>query len=346
MGIKDLNWQNSKQTIQMHHNYSKVSVQQPDENNFGINLNFNSNEKNEETSNFDQTEDLDQIKSHNSNQFEYFNENNYGQNKNSFGQNENIESFEENPQKTIKTIIKTTSTAKVIQTINTKNAREVSNLPLDHQRIRINPNVDEYRVQEIREPKKLVLRQHRKIPEIYNSCPEGASGQFAYKLSCHQFLNCWKGRGFVQNCAPGTLFNPLTSECDYADKVSCVRGLGRNSFQHEKSAALKQVKCPESYVGIIPDYSDCSKFINCNNGIEYLMDCPPDTLFDVKKNMCDFPNRATCVFKEDETENFDYGNLIDVRMQPGKFQKYSIGNGREGRVKGHYIFREDPSKLT
>lgn len=63
-----------------------------------------------------------------------------------------------------------------------------------------------------------------KTIEVYEKCPEGATGSFVYHLSCNQFLNCWKGRGEVQNCAPGTLFNPKTLECDFPEKVECFTG--------------------------------------------------------------------------------------------------------------------------
>jgi hypothetical protein len=55
------------------------------------------------------------------------------------------------------------------------------------------------------------------------NCPPGATGQFAYRPDCRQFLNCWKGRGLVQFCAPGTLFNPATLECDFPSKVKCLQ---------------------------------------------------------------------------------------------------------------------------
>ena len=53
-------------------------------------------------------------------------------------------------------------------------------------------------------------------------CPPGATGQFVYRPDCRRFLNCWKGRGLTQVCAPGTLFNPETLQCDFPSKVKCL----------------------------------------------------------------------------------------------------------------------------
>ncbi|XP_018318608.1 uncharacterized protein LOC108732347 [Agrilus planipennis] len=137
----------------------------------------------------------------------------------------------------------------------------------------------------------------KKAPVPYNKCPKMASGQFVYALSCNQFLNCWKGRGFVQNCAPGTMFNPMTLECDFAHKVKCISGPRTTEMleNNRKSKSEKlEITCPPDFNGFIPHHTDCSKFINCVNGSEDIRDCPPGTLYSTKINNCDHPHNANC----------------------------------------------------
>nr|CAI5829392.1 unnamed protein product [Callosobruchus analis] len=144
--------------------------------------------------------------------------------------------------------------------------------------------------------------------EVYENCPPDSTGQFVYHLSCNQFLNCWKGRGNVQNCAPGTLFNPKTLECDYPEKVECVTGPRQNTIAKTRSAkSISQPKCPEDFTGLIPNYTDCSKFINCNNGQSMSQDCPPGTLFDMNRNLCDFPQNAVCFNGQNEIQSGNEG---------------------------------------
>lgn len=133
--------------------------------------------------------------------------------------------------------------------------------------------------------------------EIRSGCPKGATGQFVDELSCHRFLNCWKGRGHLQNCAPGTLFNPATLECDHAGKVRCVTGPRQSVLLHHREQLTEETQpgCPGGFSGIIPHYTECSKFISCDRGVGHVMDCPPSTLFDVDSNTCDYPSRARCV---------------------------------------------------
>ncbi|XP_049832899.1 serine protease svh-1-like isoform X1 [Schistocerca gregaria] len=163
-------------------------------------------------------------------------------------------------------------------------------------------------------------------------CPHKATGQFPYKADCRRFVNCWKGRAFIQVCAPGTLFNPETLECDFPGKVKCLK------YQHDAGSAyysdtlfLKEkipanrtvsvesgsvlpttknktkVQAPHSTTtiniegcskiksgGIVPHPNNCKKFLNCWNGRAFVQDCPPGTLFDSEKNQCDFAYLVKC----------------------------------------------------
>lgn len=207
-----------------------------------------------------------------------------------------------------------------------------------------NPNDEEY------SHSNLVVKK-TKI-QIYSQCPQNATGQFVYELSCSQFLNCWKGRGIVQNCAPGTLFNPKTLECDYIEKVHCVTGPRKSMLirNHEDLTAENQASCPEGFSGLIPHYTDCSKFINCNNGAENIMDCAPGTLFDSRTNTCDYPEKAICVnskranngapdgYSSPYYTNTGTSSGYTDQHQPGSHQNFQIlsnGYNQESYYKGN-----------
>lgn len=52
-------------------------------------------------------------------------------------------------------------------------------------------------------------------------CSEGMSGLNEHPSRCDQFLNCDGGSTIVQDCAPGTLFNPIVKICDFPNNVMC-----------------------------------------------------------------------------------------------------------------------------
>lgn len=166
------------------------------------------------------------------------------------------------------------------------------------------PNISE---QDEHTTKRPVFKRKTELIEVYSKCPPKVTGQFVYAMSCNQYLNCWKGRGTVQNCAAGTLFNPKTLSCDFPNKVECITGPKYNSVRQRSISQpksfdqstnhiteVKQISCPEGFSGLIPNYTDCSKFISCNQGQQFSMDCPAGTLFNINQNVCDFPYKTTC----------------------------------------------------
>lgn len=52
------------------------------------------------------------------------------------------------------------------------------------------------------------------------TCPK-PNGLFPHDEDCNRFINCWRGTPHIQRCAPGTLFNQASGECDHAHKVIC-----------------------------------------------------------------------------------------------------------------------------
>lgn len=61
--------------------------------------------------------------------------------------------------------------------------------------------------------------------------------------------------------------------------------------------SLAQEACPPIGVVLLP-HPDCSKYVVCDEGLDSLMDCPPDLYFNPKDEIgyCDFPeNVEECV---------------------------------------------------
>lgn len=136
-------------------------------------------------------------------------------------------------------------------------------------------------------------------------------------MDCRQFLNCWKGIGTIQSCAPGTLFNSITNECDHPAKVKCYMygeltaeeppavetsnryvqnnridlfATPQNSLRTNAEASICQ-----TYVhGLYAHPTDCAKYINCANSIEYIQDCGPGTVFNPLLKVCDWPYNVDC----------------------------------------------------
>lgn len=184
------------------------------------------------------------------------------------------------------------------------------------------------------------------------TCPPETNGQFPYAMDCRQFLNCWNGRGTIQSCAPGTLFNPRSLECDHPSKVKCKSfdEFAKPSYtaqytREEKEVPTygqplpssttwsssgqqgqqRRVQCHSDAIGLYAHPSDCTKFLNCNHGQTVIQDCGPGTAFNSITKVCDWPQNVDCGSRalspdgsiegsDDHTEIHHGEGMIDQRF--------------------------------
>lgn len=179
------------------------------------------------------------------------------------------------------------------------------------------------------------------ITDYYTGCPSGHTGQLPYAYDCRRFLNCWKGRGHIQTCSVGTVFNPETLECDRPDKVKCGAGLltqphttstttlhgqqpqagsggNRGGRYIDATTDSVDILCPPGSQGLEPHPSDCTKFINCANGNVHIQDCGPGTAFSIPMKVCDFKDKVDCSGRGGSTTvTSNAGNTAAVNVRQG-----------------------------
>ncbi|KAI9565819.1 hypothetical protein GHT06_009614 [Daphnia sinensis] len=51
--------------------------------------------------------------------------------------------------------------------------------------------------------------------------------------------------------------------------------------------------CPAD--GVYPNYHNCTTFITCSNGLQYVMPCPEGLIWNVNTSECDWPYNTECV---------------------------------------------------
>lgn len=197
-------------------------------------------------------------------------------------------------------------------------------------------------------------------------CPPGETGQFPYLMDCRQYLNCWKGRGYIQSCSPGTLFNPETFECDHPSKVVCAsmdKPRSDINLRYTKTSAkltdaqprqynnrpsyesIENPVCPSGESGLFPHPFDCTKFLNCANGITHIQDCGPGTAFNPNIKNCDWPQNVDCESRNSDQKNEYTGEgTIEARNIEEIFQgsaTKNVANNREHRVNDGLTWNEE-----
>ena len=71
-------------------------------------------------------------------------------------------------------------------------------------------------------PERQTKGSSKSSASVSSLCPgNDYSGLHPFPSNCGKFVNCWKGRAFVQDCAPGTEFNAKSLQCDFPAKADC-----------------------------------------------------------------------------------------------------------------------------
>lgn len=70
--------------------------------------------------------------------------------------------------------------------------------------------------------------------------------------------------------------------------------IGASSY---KVSTRRNIECP-AVDGVFPVYleheSDCRLFYECSNGVKHLLSCPQTLYFNIKINVCDYPENVSC----------------------------------------------------
>lgn len=155
-------------------------------------------------------------------------------------------------------------------------------------------------------------------------CPTDFTGLVAYAFDCRQFLNCWHGRGSVQSCPPGTMFNPRNLECDHPSKVKCQPFDGfaqqsRRSPAYGRSQRQQQsIQCEQGASGLFAHPYDCTKFLNCDHGRTFIQECGPGTMFNDLFKVCDWPHKVDCGDRSATGENLEEPRQEEVHYGEGQ----------------------------
>jgi Chitin binding Peritrophin-A domain len=120
-----------------------------------------------------------------------------------------------------------------------------------------------------------------------------------------------KGRGQVKSCEPSKRFNRKTNKCDWMANVQCHetaegRALSQRFTTREPEDydtvnvedVGPRVECERGASGLFEHPYDCSKFVNCANGVTYIQDCGRGTVYNPMLKACDWPHHVNC---EDRT---------------------------------------------
>ncbi|XP_055595390.1 peritrophin-44-like [Uranotaenia lowii] len=118
-------------------------------------------------------------------------------------------------------------------------------------------------------------------PEVRKSKREGPFF-VPIEHECRKFGVCSGDVGFLAECAPGMMFDPVSRQCDVEANVNCQQSVCPNNINPNEPT-------------FVHDPFDCSAYYICMNREPLLRDtCLGDLLFNRELRTCDLPENVEC----------------------------------------------------
>ncbi|XP_072935189.1 uncharacterized protein [Epargyreus clarus] len=111
----------------------------------------------------------------------------------------------------------------------------------------------------------------------------GRRAQIPSPNLCSNYLNCWDGWAFEQECPAGLLFS-VEGYCDYPYKVDC---------QNRRLKDTPQPKCVNDFESFRNE-TNCNEFFVCVHSVPVRFKCPADLAYSQRLGVCDYPFRVEC----------------------------------------------------
>ncbi|CAH2243775.1 jg12690 [Pararge aegeria aegeria] len=134
--------------------------------------------------------------------------------------------------------------------------------------------------------KLLILTYKDPLVEVNPLC-SGRRAQIPSTNLCSNFLNCWDGWAFEQECPAGLMFS-TEGYCDYPQNVNC------NNRKVKEPVSPMCSKEFEAFRNKV----DCSEFFVCVNSLPVRFKCPADLAYSEVLGICDYPGRVACNFTQ------------------------------------------------
>ncbi|XP_063710069.1 uncharacterized protein LOC134838461 [Culicoides brevitarsis] len=106
--------------------------------------------------------------------------------------------------------------------------------------------------------------------------------------NCSKFLNCNNGISFAGDCPADLYFNPVSSQCDYKENVSC------HVQEIPEEDEKEDVECPETGVAFVASKIQCDWYYICMQGTPSRMICAEGMHFSETESRCESESTANC----------------------------------------------------
>ncbi|XP_063917514.1 probable chitinase 10 isoform X3 [Zophobas morio] len=108
----------------------------------------------------------------------------------------------------------------------------------------------------------------------------GHDGEYYPDIACDRFVYCELGWGREFSCPTGLYFNEKESKCGPFSESFCAGDPRCN---------------PDGTPDLLPDLTDCTKYVECYGGYSYSMSCRDGLWFSADQKTCVPPEESGCI---------------------------------------------------
>jgi len=127
------------------------------------------------------------------------------------------------------------------------------------------------------------------LKPINEICRNGKISYYPHPYDCSKFVQCAHQISYVRRCPSNLLWHHQYKTCDWPRNVECCQN---SIFSCPPQKPLENI-CEDGQM-FQPHPTHCSRFIRCLNNRPYENYCVNGLLWNVRKNMCDWPDNVTC----------------------------------------------------
>ena len=142
-------------------------------------------------------------------------------------------------------------------------------------------------------------------------CPQGADGYYADPEFCNIYHQCIAGIDYIDQCMHQLVWNDRKKMCDWQTNVNCTGKLipvvyGEKSF------------CTNKVDNKYKDPEYCNLFHNCIGGIDNVVRCDGELMWNDEKKKCDWESVVKCTGKMLPSEK-QYNSSFCIGKPDGTF---------------------------
>jgi len=119
-------------------------------------------------------------------------------------------------------------------------------------------------------------------------CDKGVNDKVKDPKSCNRFIQCMDGLAYHFACQENLFWSSELKVCTDESAAKCESK--PEATEEENSDKADDGLCPSGFEGLIPDETNCRRYISCSENGGFYMKCQTGLVWNKKTNACDWPS--------------------------------------------------------